>query len=75
MLISKQKKNAIRGKIKKSKQQSTFLKQINNYNELHIFLAFLASFISAITQKYNFYEVLRHITLIQQRVQNDLSIY
>ena len=75
MLVAKKKKNILRGKLKKSKEESNYLKYINNYNEWKIFLSFLASFAGGIIQNYNLTLALRHITLIEQKVEKDISLY
>lgn len=75
--ISKKKeiRNAVRGKVRKTQEQVRELSHINNLSELNILRAYLLSFIGGVWQNYNFDPVLRRVTLIQQRVEKDLSLF
>jgi hypothetical protein len=67
-------------KKKKKKQEkeakASSLKEINNYSEVHIMWAWMISPLGYFSKDYNrFGDVLRHITLIQNRVEEDLNLY
>jgi hypothetical protein len=75
--ISKKKelRNAVRGKVRKTKEQAKELSSINNLTEGHVLRAYLLSFIGGVWQNYNFDPILRRVTLIQQRVEKDISLF
>jgi hypothetical protein len=70
----KQAKNAARGRLRKSTEQAREMADVNNFSEGSILRAYLLSFVGSIWQNYNLDPVLRRVTLIQQRVEKDLSV-
>ncbi len=70
----KELRNAVRGKVRKSKEQAKELSAINNLREIDVFRAYTLSFVGAVWQNYNFDPILRRVTLIQQRVEKDIAL-
>jgi hypothetical protein len=75
LLKKKQVRNAARGRSRKSKEEISTMKGINDMSEGQLLLAYVLSYPAMVMSDYNIHNTLRRVTLLQQRVEKDIDLY